>query len=378
MPIVFDTRTASNHFPGIGRYVVNLSRALTQVTPDLDIALLYDPTATATRLTLPDLPRITCSTSPFSVQQQWIVPGMLRQAHATLYHNPYYLMPYLPGLPTVFTCYDLIPLIYPEYFAATQRLIYRVAHLLALNTAQVTLAISRSTGADLVRYLHADPRRVVITPLAADERFTPQSPEAIAVARRKHALPEQYALYLASNKPHKNLIGLVQAWQKANFKFQTPTLRAGAGVSNVKLVIAGQWDERYPEARRLAEELGLQERVIFAGPVEETILPALYSGATLFVFPSLYEGFGLPVLEAMACGTPVVCSNVSSLPEVVADAAILVNPRDTNALAEAVGHVLASQELQQALREKGLAQAAKFSWQRTAQETLAVYQQTAR
>jgi len=364
MSIILDARTATDHFPGIGRYVVNLSQALTEIAPDLGLTLLYDPSAAATRLTLPDLPRIACSISPFSIQQQWSVPGILRRARARLYHSPYYLMPYLPGVPSLVTCYDLIPLVYPEYFTATQRLMYRLAHILALRTARVILAISQATKSDLVRAFHVDPQRVHVTPLAADAAFAPRSAAQIAAARSKYALPEQYVLYLGINKPHKNLARLVEAWRLSNINFQ---------ISNIKLVIAGQWDERYPEARQLAEETGL-DQVVFAGPVEEANLPALYSGATLFVFPSLYEGFGLPVLEAMACGTPVVCSNTSSLPEVAGDAALQVNPLDVDALAEAIGHALMNDELRRNLREKGLAQAARFSWEQTAQKTQSAYE----
>ncbi len=364
MPVVLDARTATDHFPGIGRYVVSLSRALTRIAPDLDLTLLYNPTANATRTTLPDLPRLVCVASPFSIQQQWIVPTILRQARAKLYHSPYYLMPYLPNVPSVITCYDLIPLIHPEYYTVSQGLIYRLAHYLALRAAHVILAISEATKADLVRIFHVDPRRVLVTPLAADASFAPCSRVQVDALRLKYALPERYGLYLGSNKPHKNLMRLVQAWKMANGKRQ---------ISNTQLVIAGQWDERYPEARRLAEELGLKDQVIFAGAVEENDLPALYNGATLFVFPSLYEGFGLPVLEAMACGTPVVCSNASSLPEVAGEAASLVDPLQTDALAGAISRILHDQELRQAMRQKGLMQATQFSWQRTAQTTWQIY-----
>jgi alpha-1,3-rhamnosyl/mannosyltransferase len=160
--IVLDARTATDHFPGIGRYVVNLARALAQVAPDLELSLLHDPSAKSARLALPDLPRIACPVSPFSLQQQWQVPARLRHAQATLYHSPYYLMPYWPGVPTVFTCHDLIPLIYPQHLTATQRLIYRLTHVLALRTAQVTLAVSEATRADLLRFFRIDPQRIVV------------------------------------------------------------------------------------------------------------------------------------------------------------------------------------------------------------------------
>ncbi len=363
--IVLDARTATDHFPGIGRYVVNLASVLTHIAPDLDLLLLHDPSAVSTRLQLPNWPRLACAVSPFSIQQQWSVPRHLRRADAILYHSPYYLMPYQPGVPTVLTCYDLIPLIYPEYFTTLQRLIYRATHMLAIHTAQITLAISETTKADLIRYFRVDPEQVIVTPLAADPHLVPQPRERVAAVRSKYGLPDHYILYLGSNKPHKNLVRLVQAWQVANLKSQIP---------NLKLVIAGHWDNRCPEARQFVEEQGLQDQVVLAGPVNEADLPALYSGAELFAFPSLYEGFGLPVLEAMACGTPVVCSNTSSLPEVAGDAVIRVDPLDTEALAEAIGRALADQALRQDLRARGLAQAAQFSWERTACETLKVYQ----
>ncbi len=143
-------------------------------------------------------------------------------------------------------------------------------------------------------------------------------------------------------------------------------------------MIGGACDDRYPEARRRAEILELGESVAWLGPVPEYDLPALYSAASIFVFPSLYEGFGLPVLEAMACGTPVICSNTSSLPEVVGDAALLVNPADTVALTEALCKVLTDDGLRDELRSRGLGQAAHFTWEQTAAATLALYRSARR
>ena len=162
MPIVLDARTATDHFPGIGRYVVNLTHALMSIAPDLDLLLLRDPNARSSRLALPDLPIANLPISPFSLQQQWGVPRCLRDLTATLYHSPYYLMPYRPGVPTVLTAYDVIPLIYPQYYTVPQRLIFRFAHALALKTARITLAISEATKVDLIRRLgcaaRSDPR----------------------------------------------------------------------------------------------------------------------------------------------------------------------------------------------------------------------------
>jgi alpha-1,3-rhamnosyl/mannosyltransferase len=364
MRLVIDARTATDHFPGIGRYVISLSHALSQIAPDLCISLLYDSSATTSCLALPALPRIECSVSPFSIRQQWIVPGKLRRAQATLYHSPYYLMPYVPGIPAVLTCYDLIPLIYPQYFSLSKRLVYWVAHTLAFKTARMILTISQTTKDDLIHYFHLDPKRIIVTPLAADPHFQPQSHDRIAAVRRRYALPEKYVLYVGSNKPHKNLQRLIEAWKIAE---------CGMRNAECKLVIAGHWDERYPEAKKLSEESGLKNKVLFIGQVEDSNLPALYSGAQLFVFPSLYEGFGLPVIEAMACGVPVLCSSVSSLPEVTGDAALLVAPLDVNSLAAAMNRLLADEVLRREMSRKGLVQARKFSWERTARETVNVY-----
>jgi glycosyltransferase involved in cell wall biosynthesis len=363
--VILDGRTANDHFPGIGRYVVNLAQALVSVAPQLSLSLLYDPNVAASRLSLPNLPRIACPTSPFSLRQQWLVPRQLPRAQATLYHSPYYLMPYRPGVPTLLTCYDMLPLLFPEYYTSWQRIVYRLTHLLALRAAAVVLAISEATKADMVRCLGVSPERVIVTPLAAGPHFQPQDTAIITAVRQKYRLPEPYILYVGSNKPHKNLPRLVRAF--AQFAIANHP-------SKIALVIAGHWDDRYPEAKKVAEERNLQDRVRFAGPVAEADLPALYSGAILFIFPSRYEGFGLPVLEAMACGLPVACANESSLPEVAGQAALLFQPDDTQAISAAIADLLGNPERRRALARRGLDRAAEFSWQRTAVLTLEVYQ----
>ncbi len=364
-PIILDARPATDHFPGIGRYVVNLASALQQVAPELDLALLCDPSATAQRLTLPALPMLDCTVSPFALSQQWRVRSALRQAQAALYHSPYYLMPYRPGVAAVFTCHDLIPLLFRQYFSAHQRLIYRFTHQLALNTAQMTIAVSQSTRNDLLRFFHVSPDRIAVIQEGVDEHFRPPSHAAIDRVRTAYALPDRYVLYFGSNKPHKNVPHLIEAFAKLGIRDQG---------TKIGLVIAGHWDRRYPRAKELAERLNLIEKVKFIGPVADADLPALYGGAELFVFPSEYEGFGLPVLEAMACGTPVVCSNRSSLLEVVGDAARVCDPHDVEALAHAIEQVLTDQDARATLRQRSLARAAQFAWEQTAQQTLRVYQ----
>ncbi len=361
MIVVLDARTATDHFPGIGRYVVNLARALRSIAPDLDLRLFCDPTALSSRWALTNLSLADVPLSPFSLQQQWRVPPRLRQLRATLYHSPYYLMPYRPGVPTVLTAYDVIPLVYPHYYTAAQRLIFRLAHALALKTARITLAISEATKVDLVRRLGAQPDRIRVTPLAADPRFAPQPTAAIQTARDKYGLPDRYLLYVGSNKPHKNLTRLVSAFSAPEIRNPKP---------ETPLVIAGSWDNRYPEAKQLAAQ---HDHIRFLGPIDDADLPALYSGALAFVFVSEYEGFGLPPLEAMACGAPVLASNTSSLPEVIGDAGLLVDPHDVRAIAAALTHLIDDERLRADLSLRGLERAAQFSWERTARLTLAAY-----
>lgn len=361
--VVLDARTATDHFPGIGRYVANLACALAEIAPP-GPALLYDPTTLPDRSCSSAFARLPCAASPFGLAQQWRVPRALRRANARLYHSTYYLMPYLPGMPTVLTVYDLIPLRYPRYFSVAQRLIFLAAHRLALRTAHVVLAISEATRTDLVRAFGIATDKVTVTPLAAADHFRPQPAPVIDALRRQVGLPDRYILYVGSNKPHKNLARLVEAFARAR---QLPRC------TSLHLAIAGRWDARYPEARIKARQLGVAEHIVFLPDVADDALPALYSGAEAFVFPSEYEGFGLPVLEAMACGAPVICANRSSLPEVVGDAARLVDPHDVVGLAVAIGELTSDPEEQADLRARGLAQAARFSWRRTAEQTYAVY-----
>lgn len=361
--VVLDARTATPRFPGIGRYVANLARALAELAPPGPV-LLYDPTTPPARLPSSGLAPLPCAASPCGLTQQWRVPRALRRANAQLYHSTYYLMPYLPGAPTVLTVYDLIPLRYPRYFSVAQRLVFAVAHRLALRTARAVLAISEATRADLARAFGAAAEKVTVTPLAAAEQFRPQSPAAIDALRHRVELPDRYALYVGSNKPHKNLARLVEAFA---------SVHRHPACASLRLIIAGRWDPRYPEAPTRARQLDVMDRVIFLPDVADDALPALYSGAELFVFASEYEGFGLPVLEAMACGTPVICANRSSLPEVAGDAARLVDPYDVTDLAAAIVELASRPERRAELQARGLAQAARFTWRRTAEQTYAAY-----
>lgn len=363
---VLDARTAQPHFPGIGRYVTNLAANLIPLlAADERLTVLAHPRHLPALPASPNTALLPVGASPFSLAQQWQIPRLLRLLRADLYHSAYVAMPYAPLTPTVLTIYDLIPLLYPEQSSRRARGLIGLLNRLALHAARVVIAISEATRRDYIRCLGAPADKIVTIPLAAAFNDPPSGGEPPG-ARASQPAPRatRYILYLGSNKPHKNLVRLVEAFTRIPDRA-------------VQLVIAGAWDARYPEARRRAEALGLLDRIVFRGPVAEAELPSLYAGAALFVFPSLYEGFGLPVLEAMACGAPVVCSNTSSLPEVAGDAACLVNPFDVDELAAAIGRILDDEALRWQMRARGLAQAARFSWAQTARQTLAVYRAVA-
>ncbi len=361
---VLDARTATPHFPGIGRYVRNLARELVP---------LLAPAERLTVLVAPDHPvplpetgqveTLPVAASPFSLRQQWVIPRLLHELQASLYHSAYYLMPYRPGVSSVLTVYDLIPILFPEYSSLRARWLFRIMTSWALRVSCHSIAISHATRRDILAHFPVPEDRVSVIPLAADPVFQPQSVPSVVDLRRRYGLPDRFVLSVGSNKPHKNLVGLVEAWAEVWPEFM-----------EFSLVIAGPWLPEYPEPRLRAEALGLGPQSIrWLGRIAEEDLPALYAAATLFIFPSLYEGFGLPVIESMACGTPVVCSNTSSLPEVVGDAALQFDPRAVDDMRTVIVGALSSPELRLELSRRGLTRAAGFSWTRTAQETLAVY-----
>ncbi|MCB9134157.1 MAG: glycosyltransferase family 4 protein [Anaerolineales bacterium] len=358
MRFCLDARTATDHFPGIGRYVSNLARAMVdQLAGGEELIVFHDP-AQASRWTLPasraGVKVIETPVSPFGFVQQTAIPRLLRGVE--VYHSPYYLMPYFPGVPTVVTLYDLIPQLFPQVVSARARVLFQVTTRLALRAARQVVTISEASRRDLLAVYKLDPVRVTAIPLAPDPVMRPQPDAETARVREKFGLPERFGLYLGINKPHKNLARLVEAWGQVR--------------TEAPLVIAGAWDERYPEVKAQA---ALGARVRFLGPVSNADQPGLYAAATVFVFPSLYEGFGLPVIEAMACGTAVVCANTSSLPEAAGDAAVLFEPTRVEAIAEALGRVWEDEGLRASLREKGLAQAQRFTWERVGKETLEIY-----
>ncbi|GJM40461.1 MAG: glycosyl transferase family 1 [Ardenticatenaceae bacterium] len=367
---VLDARTATAHFPGIGRYVSQLAQHLVPLLQtDEQLLLLHDAQEDGWPLpaTSDHVLRVATAVSPFSLAQQWKIPKLLRQLDAATYHSAYYLMPYRPNVPTLLTLYDLIPEQFPQMVSFRARLFTKIATRLALQTGDRFLAISEATRLAFLKVYNIDYAKITTIPLAVDTHFRPQSSTAVHALGDKLNLPQPYLLYLGINKPHKNLARLVNAWQSV---VQTvPHAPA--------LIIAGAWDSRYEAVKTAVSQQELTDHIKFIGRVEDADLPTLYSGAQLFVFPSLAEGFGLPILEAMACGTAVACSNTSSLPEVGADAVAYFDPTDTQQMASTLQNLIQNEARLADLAQKGLVQATNFSWEKTAEDTLEHYRQLA-
>jgi glycosyltransferase involved in cell wall biosynthesis len=264
----------------------------------------------------------------------------------------------------VVTFHDVTFLLLPKRYPLLRRLYMEALTRASARRADAIIAPSQSARSDIVRALALPAERVVVIPEAAAPAYHPvHDEERIASVRERYSLPDRFVLSVGSLEPGKNRARLIRACAALNgTRFECP------------LVVAGQPAWAYDGDYALVRDLGMRDQVRFLGYVPDEDMPALYSSATLLAFPSLHEGFGLPVLEAMACGTPVMTSNVSATAEVAGDAALLVDPRDTNAITGALGRLLSDGWLRAELRDRGLELAKQFSWQRTARETRSVYE----
>lgn len=272
--------------------------------------------------------------------------------------------PLVRRMRTVVTVHDLGYLRYPEAHTTAQRLYLRLSTVWSARAASHLIAVSAATRSDLVRLAGISPDRITVVHHGVAERFR----QPVADPARARAIvggDEPYFLYVGTVQPRKNLVRVIEAFADASRRL------AGAGIAPV-LVIAGKRGWLSEGIARRAAELGIAGRVRFAGYVADDDLPTLYREALAFVFPSLYEGFGMPVLEAMACGTPVLTSNSSSLPEVAGNAALVVDPLDTGAITEGMVCLACDAALRQELRQRGYQRAAQFTWDRCAEETLRV------
>ncbi|MDQ3069278.1 MAG: glycosyltransferase family 4 protein [Acidobacteriota bacterium] len=364
MRIAIDARKLHDY--GIGTYVRNVLRYLGRIDRENEYVLLCRPADVAVARTFGENFRaVPESAANYSVREQFSIPLTLKRAGADVFHAPHYVLPPLLPCPSIVTIHDCIHLRFPEYLPN------RIAHayartfmsIAATRSARI-LTVSEASKRDILHFLHPPASKVEVIYNAIDDRFD-REPEVADVVRvrQRYQLENPFLLYAGNIKPHKNVDRVIDAFARLKKR----------GFERLKLLIIGDELSKYPQLRRAVHRHQLHQHVRFLGFVPDATLAVLYRLADVFVFPSLYEGFGLPPLEAMASGTPVVTSNVSSLPEVVGDAALLVDPRDAEAIADAVQRILTDDGLRRSLVQKGLGRAHEFSWERSVRRIREVY-----
>jgi glycosyltransferase involved in cell wall biosynthesis len=357
---------------GVSRYSEALVRELPNVGPEEEYVVFtggarppasrgFDPGIEWVHSRLP-----TARPEARILWEQTVGMTIARRYRLDLIHAPVNVTPLVSGAPRVVTIHDLAFHLYPEQYPGAKQRYLRLMTRLSVQRAARVIAVSEATRQDVIRHYGAASEKVVTVPNGVSDDYRPLPAEQVAAFRAANGLPERFILFVGTLQPRKNLETLLRAYARV--------------VDEIgwELVVAGATGWAYDPIFETARALGLAERVRFAGYVPGEELPLWYNAAGMFVYPSLYEGFGLPLLEAMACGTPVIAANTSSLPEVVGDAGLLVDPRDVEAMAQALRSLAESESLRDDLSERGQQRAAAYSWRRTAEETLAVYRDVMR
>jgi glycosyltransferase involved in cell wall biosynthesis len=362
--IAIDARKLHDY--GIGTYVRNLVREFArQDSPEHYVLICRPDDVDFVQSLGPRFEPLVNQSPSYSAREQLSVPLDLRRARVQLFHAPHYVVSPLTTGPVVVTIHDCIHLRFPQYLPNRAASMYaRTFMALGARRASRIITVSQASKDDIQHYLHAPADKIDVIHNGLDSRFLEPPDEAeVARVRDRFILNAPFVLYAGNIKPHKNVDRLIEAF----------AIMRRNGDEDVKLLIIGDELSKYPGLRRLVHRHHLHQQVRFLGFVPANTLAALYRLAKVFVFPSLSEGFGFPPLEAMASGTAVITSNVSSLPEVVGDAAVLIDPLDPVALAAAMTRVLGDDDLRAELVRRGHLRVRAFSWARAADATRAVY-----
>jgi glycosyltransferase involved in cell wall biosynthesis len=317
-------------------------------------------------LTQPDSPaeEVKVHAGKYSVSEHWLLARAARRAKVDLYHSPHYTLPLPIQCPAIVTVHDLIHVRFARFFPAGAGIYARTIAGAAVRKARLVLVDSSHVRDDVQEILGVSNDRVRVVPLGISKEFTRRSAEDSERFLRKRGLPSAYFLYVGARKKHKNLALLIDALERLPRSDRLPLVLSGPG-----------WKMAHPLAQR-AQRAGVSSCIHFAGALPDEDLALLYSGAALYLQPSLDEGFGLPPLEAMACGTPVLSSSAGALRETLGDAAVLLPPSEPELWAETMTELLQNSLRREELIRRGLAHARAFTWERTAQLTMSAYAET--
>lgn len=366
----YDASALPPRLTGAGNYIVELLRALHRLDLPLDFRVFCTPSGRQ-QIGLPEKTGFRYITVPALhptlrlLWEQTRLPRLAKQHRLDLLHSPHYTRPLRLPCRSVVTLHDMTFFLFPELHTLPKRFFFPWMIRRSASSADALLAISESTRQDAIRLLGIDPGRIHTTLLAALPEHQPVSdPERRRAVRQRYNLPEQFILNVGVLEPRKNLPVLFQAFARLRSRFP-----------EYRLVIAGKPGWMVEQIKSQLAALQLGDSVHFTGYVQAQDLPVVYNLAALSVYPSLYEGFGLPVLESLACGTPVITTNVSSMPEIAGEAGMLVPPGDIAALENALEKLLNNPDERERRSRLGLEQARQFTWERTAQATYQVYRQ---
>lgn len=357
---------------GIGTYTYQLVRSLHELgAPDLDYRYFWPGDEYKGLDISNDAVFNSIEKSKDKFWEEVHIPNCLYDENIDLYHVPQngIGIPMPKSCPVIVTIHDLIPYVYPETVGRGYLKVFLAQMPEIAEKADHILTVSEWSKRDIVRILDVPSSKVTVTYEAPEPIYQPKDRKlSKRLAAEKYGLDTDYILYIGGFSPRKNVKSLISA-----FKDILPDLN-----KSVKLALVGKQAREFNELLVLIEALGIEDKVVWTGfaPVED--MPFIYSGAEAFVYPSVYEGFGLPPLEAMACGTPTLCANASSLPEVVGKSALLFNPLDIPQLSEALFNVLTDERLSRTLSEKGMKRARRFTWRKTAEGTVRVYREMAK